>query len=162
MERRAAMLNHETLCEETRLEALEERLRSARTLTRDLVSEVIAEACPRLAALGTKAEAAVWGMIEAGALTDAMLALIEIALPQWKPRRLVCEDGEWYCSLSKQPWLPVGFDETAEASHGILPIAILMALIEARRRAPMRAAATGSVSRVRSAEIYAVCCDNYV
>ena len=114
MERRAAMLNHETLCEETRLEALEERLRSARTLTPDLVSDVIAEACPRLAALGTKAEAAVWGMIEAGALSGAMLALVEIALPQWKPRRLVC------------------------------------------------AAATGSVPAVRSAEIYAVCCDNYV
>ena len=160
MERRAAMLNHETLREETRLEALEERLRSARTLTPDLVGKVIAEACQRLAALGTKASA-VWRMIEAGALSDAMLTLIEIELPQWKPRRLVCEDGEWYCSLSKQPWLPVGFDETAEASHGIFPIAILMALIEARRRAPMRAAATGSVPNVRSAEIYAVPCDNF-
>jgi hypothetical protein len=46
-------------------------------------------------------------LIEAGAWADATLAMVELELPYWNLRRLVHEDGEWLCSLSKQPNLPV-------------------------------------------------------
>jgi hypothetical protein len=60
-----------------------------------------------------------------GAWSDAALALIELELPAWKPRRLVYEDGEWHCSLSRHPNLPVALDDTANASHDVLPLAII-------------------------------------
>jgi hypothetical protein len=155
------MTEQESLHEETRLEALEERLRSAGTLTSDLINETIGEACPRVAALGAEAQGTLRRMIEAGGLTDAVLRLIELAVPQWRLRRLACEDGEWYCSLSKQPWLPLGFDEIAEASHEMLPLAILIALVEARRLGRIRVTAASSVPQVRPLEMYSFSCDNY-
>jgi len=74
-------------------------------------------------------------LIEAGAWDDAALALIELELPAWKLRRLVYEDGEWFCALSRQPNLPVALDDTVDASHEVLSLAILSAFVEARRRA---------------------------
>jgi hypothetical protein len=100
-------------------------------------------------------------MIEAGANTDAVLRLTDFAVPQWRLRRLACEDGEWHCSLSKQPWLPLGFDETAEATHESLPLAILIALVEARRLGQTRLTAARSVPPVRPAQMYSFSCDNY-
>jgi hypothetical protein len=64
-------------------------------------------------------------------------------------------------SLSKQPWLPFGFDETAEATHEILPLAILIAVVEARRLGQMRVTAASSVPQVSSAKMYSFSCDNY-
>ena len=155
------MIEQDSLHQEIRLEALEERLRNAATLTPDLVNETIGEACPRVAALGPEAQATVRRLIEAGALTDAVLRLIELALPQWRLRRLACEYGEWHCSLSRQPWLPLGFDEIVEATHEILPLAILIALVEARRLGQMRVTAASSVPQVSAAKMYSFSCDNY-
>jgi hypothetical protein len=140
---------------------LEEQLRRAQAITRDLVSDVIAQACMRFAAQGASAKARVARLIESGAWTDAALALLELELPQWKLRRLVYEDGEWLCSLSRQPWLPSGFDEVAEASHETLPVAIVIALLQARRAAAESAAAVTSVPQLRPAAGHAVCCDNF-
>jgi hypothetical protein len=50
-----------------------------------------------------------------------------VELPGWKLRRLVYQDGEWLCSLSKQPNMPEDIDETADAVHEVLPLAILTA-----------------------------------
>jgi hypothetical protein len=155
------MIEQESFQEVTRLEVLEERLRNARTLTLDLLNQTIDQACPRLAALGTKAQQNITRMIEAGALTDAALTLVELEMPQWMLRRLVWEDSEWHCSLSKQSWLPFGFDEIAEISHQILPLAIVMALVEVRRLALMGTAVATSVPQVRPVEMYSFSCDNY-
>lgn len=70
-------------------------------------------------------------LVEAGGWTDAPLALLEPALPAWELRHLVYEDGKWFCSLSKQPNLPAEFDETADASHDELPLAMQSAFVEA-------------------------------
>ena len=43
------------------------------------------------------------------------------------------EDGEWTCSLSKHRQLPDWLDDVAEAHHAMLPLAILAALVGARR-----------------------------
>ena len=101
-------------------------------------------------------------LIDAGALIDATLALIELELPAWKLRRLVYEDGEWHCSLSRHPNLPVALVDTANASHEVLPLAILAALIEAHRMMNVTCAISlQTVPRARSTSGYAICCDNF-
>src|SRR5262249_55872534 len=80
------------------------------------------------------AQARVIRMIESGACADATLALLELELPQWRLRRLIREDDEWHCSISKQLGLPAELDDMAEASHESLPLAILSPLVEAQRR----------------------------
>jgi hypothetical protein len=143
---------------EEHLGRLEEQLRCAQAITPRLLSDVIAQACTRLSARSPTARAKVSRLIESGAWTDATLALIECE--QWKLRRVIYEDGEWLCSLSKQPRLPFCVDDVAEASHEILPLAILIALLEARRSAAMGATDMATVPQARPAPGYAMCCDN--
>ena len=141
------------------LEALQEQLRRAHVLTPDLISHVIVNACTRLPAVkATRIDQ----LIEAGAWRNAALALIELELPAWKLRSLVYENGEWLCSLSKQPNLPVALDDTADASHEVLPLAILSAFVEARRRtSARRETSLQTVPPVRRTASYAICCDNF-
>src|SRR5208283_1867676 len=101
-------------------------------------------------------------LIEAGAWSDAVLALIELELPGWKLRRLVYEDAEWLCSLSEKPNLPMAFDDTADATNEELPLAILSAFVEARRRAAATPETSSpTVPQVRPTSGYAICCDNF-
>lgn len=144
-----------------RLGQLEERLRRARAVTPDLFSDVIAQACVRFSRHRDTPNARVNHLIEAGAYTDAALALIELELPHWKLRRLVHDDGEWICSLSRQPWLPVDLDEVAEAAHEILPLAVLTTFLQALGAAAADEPRTASVPQVRPGSGYAVCCDNF-
>src|SRR5665213_1064258 len=145
-----------------RLSLLADQLRLAQAVTPNLISQVIADACVRLPALGrTEKAARLNRLIEAGAWTEVALALIELELPQWKLRRLVHEDGEWLCSLSRQPQLPLGFDELAEASHENLPLAILIAFLEARRVATSNATDATTVPQTQPMPGYAMCCDNF-
>lgn len=139
---------------------LEEQLRCAQAITPQLMSDVIGQACMRFPAHSRTVKAKVNRLIESDAWTDATLALVELELPQWKLRRIIYEDGEWLCSLSRQPQLPPGLDEVAEASHEILPLAILIALLQARRSAAMGANGMTTVPQVRSVPGYAMCCDN--
>jgi hypothetical protein len=148
--------------EEERLGRLEGQLRCAQALTPDLMAQVIAQACTRFTACGPAAKTRVGRLIESGAWTDAVLALAELELPKWKLRRLVHEDDEWFCSLSRHPWLPLGLDELAVANHESLPLAVLLAFLEARRAAPSKSASSSTtVPHVRPASGYAVCCDNF-
>jgi hypothetical protein len=96
----------------------------------------------------------------AGAWTDAALALLELEQPEWKLRRLVHEDGEWICSLSRRPDLPIELDDAAEAHNQLLPLAILDALGETRDKdAPVRGKERASNAGVPSAVTPA--CDNF-
>ena len=144
-------------------QSLADQLRRAPALTPDLISKVIADACTRLPALSRAGKTArIERFTEAGAWNDAVLALIELELPAWKLRRLVYEDGEWLCSLSKQPNLPMAVDETADATHDVLPLAILGAFFEARRRNTVsHETSLPTVPQVRLAPECAVCCDNF-
>src|SRR5262252_8412785 len=149
--------NHEEV-----LGALQEQLRRGRILTPELMAEVIARACWRLQALHRTAKARVIRLVESGAFADATLALLELELPQWKLRRLIYEDCEWHCSLSKHIGLPAELDDMAEATHESLPLAILSAFVEARRHsltaAQSRPQSTPLVGRTQG---YAICCDNF-
>ena len=146
-----------------RLSLLADQIRLAQTVTPDLVSHVIDGACVRLPALGrTEKAARLNRLIEAGAWTEVALALIELELPQWQLRRLVHDDGEWLCSLSKQPNLPAEFDDTADARHEDLPLALLSALLEAKRQAAdAREPRSPMVPQIRPATGTVVCCDNF-
>ena len=101
-------------------------------------------------------------MIEAEAWTDAVLALIDLELPQWKLRRLVYEGGEWFCSLSQRSDLPAELSETVDGHHEVPTVAILQAFFEARDRPrAKRRAGSPSVPKVRPEGASAICCDNF-
>jgi hypothetical protein len=144
------------------LEALQQQLGCCRTITPELLREVIARACPRLQAHPSIAKAKLAALIETGAWTDAVLTLLRLELPQWTLRRLVYDDGEWHCRLSKQPALPLELDDGADAVHDVLALAILSALVEARRVGLVsRDARPSSVPVVRAPHGHVVCCDNF-
>ena len=104
-------------------------------------------------------------LIGSQAWTEAALALVEHEFPLWKLRRLVFEEGVWLCTLSKQRNLPIWLSDDAEASHELLPLAILAAFIEARRHPePPAGRATSSVPQCRiesGSPVESMCCDNF-
>lgn len=65
---------------EEHLRKLQEQIHRARTITPELMTDVIARACPRLRAQQRTAKARVIRLIESGAFADATLALLELAL----------------------------------------------------------------------------------
>ena len=139
------------------------------TLTRHLenaqepIAKVIEQACVRLPQLKKTGKANnIDQLIEAGAWCDAVLALIDIELPGWKLRRLIRENGEWFCSLSRQLNLPVELDDTADASHEVMVLAILGAFLEARDKSEaLRSPAKPIVPALRPSMDCAICCDNF-
>jgi hypothetical protein len=100
-------------------------------------------------------------LLDAGAFTDAALVMLEATLPDWHLRRLFCEDAEWHCSLSRQPNLPAEIDDTADACHEILPVAILDALAEAQQKTSRCNARSPVAPRARQLGGYLHCCDNF-
>jgi hypothetical protein len=144
------------------LRELQEQIHRARTMTAQLMAQVIARTCARLQAQQQTAKARVIRLLQSGAPTDASLALLELELPQWKLRRLIYDDGEWHCSLSKHIALPAELDDMAEGNHESLPLAILSALVEARRQSLIAGEnRPQSVPQVWPMQGYAICCDNF-
>jgi hypothetical protein len=101
-------------------------------------------------------------LVDARAWTDAALALIELELPLWHIRRVTYDAGEWYCALSRQCELPDWLDQSIEARHQDLALAILTAFVEAQ------GATTSSgrpsvpvVSREVDADRIPLCCENF-
>lgn len=145
------------------LERLAERLRLAPTVTPALLAEITRTACGRSARMGhADSVARASRLIEAGAWTDAALALIAIELPFWKLRRLAYDGGVWHCALSRQCELPEWLDQAVETSHRDLSLAILEALAEALQRSILaddRRART--VPSIRSDHVAQLCCDNF-
>ena len=148
---------------EERLGVLQEQLYKAQAVTPDLMARVITQVCVRLPALHMASNARrIRRLVESGAYADAALALIELELPQWRLRRLVHEDGAWHCSLSQHPELPISLDETVEAEHESLPLAILAAFVEARRKGfATQKCRLPSVPQIQPAQEFALCCDNF-
>jgi hypothetical protein len=144
-------------------DGLADRLANAAVPSADLIHQIVTEACTRYPILKQSGKTTVIDhLIEAGAWCDVALALIEIELPAWSVRRLVSEDGEWFCSLTRQPSMPVELDDTADANHQALPLAMFGAFLEARRKnSLMREAGASIVPQVRSASASTICCDNF-
>jgi hypothetical protein len=109
-------------------DGLVDRLRDARAVTADLMSEVIGKPSRRL-------PARIERLIYSGAWTDAALALLELELPHWQLRRLAYDDGEWHCALSRQREVPDWLDDrSVESHHADLAMAILSAFVDVQRK----------------------------
>ena len=141
---------------------LSNTLRGAPASSADLFEKIVAGSRQRVSILGKSDKASrVDSLIKAGAWTEAAVALIELELPTWKLRRLVYEDGEWRCSLSRHPNLPLELDDSVDASHENLPLAVLQAIVEASL-SDGACDATSPVPQIQSAGEIPICCDNFM
>jgi hypothetical protein len=136
---------------------------NATVVTLDHIRHVISDSCTRLPALKKAGKAnRIDRLIENGAWCDAVLSLIELEIPAWNVRRIAHEDGEWFCSLTRQPNMPIDLDDTADGRHRELPLAILRAFLEARgRTSAVHDPDTPFVPEVRPARSSTICCDNF-
>src|SRR5712671_2055138 len=116
------------------LATLDGRLRDSFAVTAEFISDIISQTCRRFPSQSqTGKTARVERLIASGAWTDAALALIDLELPQWKIRRLVYDEGEWHCALSRERELPDWLDQSIETRHADLALAILSAFVEVQR-----------------------------
>jgi hypothetical protein len=140
-----------------------DRLHHADAVTAGLMSEIIGATCRRFPSVGQTAKTArIERLIGAEAWTDAALALIELELPQWQLRRIVYDEGEWHCALSRQRELPEWLDQPVEAHHADMPLALLSAFVEARHTAaPPSQTSVPTVPQDADAFYQPVCCDNF-
>jgi hypothetical protein len=144
------------------LDRLDDELLAAPQAARAIFAKIIGSACNRIPVLSKSGKTArIERLIESGAWTDAAMALIESEMPGWKLRRLVYENGEWLCTLTRQPNMPADLDDSADAAHEILPLAILRAFVEARRRSKVATDAAPEISQLQPAAGGVVCCDNF-
>ena len=99
------------------------RLHDAPFSTAVLLREVMGIASRRSPRPGQAGRVArIERLIQAKAWTEAALALIELEL-------IAYDGGEWHCALSRQRELPDWLDQSSEASHPDLALAILSALV---------------------------------
>jgi hypothetical protein len=142
---------------------LGDRLHDAHAMTAELLLEVIGGTCRRFPSLGqTEKTARIERLIGSGAWTDAVLALIDLELPHWQIRRIAYDEGEWYCALSRARELPEWLDQSIEACHADLPLALLSAFVDAQRiAAPSSRTSVPTVPREAGTLYEPVCCDNF-
>jgi hypothetical protein len=98
------------------------QLRDAPAVTAELLSEIIRKACRRFPSQGQRHRTArIEQLIATGAWIDAILALIDLELPQWQIRRIAYDQGEWLCALSRAPELPEWLDPSSRTSVPTAP-----------------------------------------
>jgi hypothetical protein len=149
--------------ERTAPDELGDRISAASQVTVELMSDVIDQSCRRFPSIGNADKVAWIGhLIHAAAWTEAALALIDFELPQWKLRRLVYDEGEWHCALSRQRALPEWLDQSTDGRHADLALAILTAFIEVLRiSAPSSRTSVPVVARDQDQLYEPACCDNF-
>jgi hypothetical protein len=142
---------------------LDDRLRDAAEASMPLFGEVIETACRRFPSIGQSAKSErIEQLIQSGAWTDAALALIDLELPLWQIRRIAYDEGEWHCALSRQRELPDWLDQSIEAHHEDLALAILCAFADASRiSAPSIRPSVPAVSPCADALAGIISSDNY-
>jgi hypothetical protein len=160
-----ALREDAVLLRSEQLEPLTEQVSTRVEATSELLSATVVATARRLSLPSSAANAVqLRQFIDAGALTEAAFALINLELPQWKLRRITYDEGEWYCALSRERELPEWLDEAVEARHASLTLAILSAYIETVRQTEIsREPNRPSVPQTqREGEQYEpVCCDNF-
>lgn len=113
---------------------LGERLRDAYAVTAEFMADIISQTCRRFPSVGQRSKTSrVERLIQSGAWTDAAIALLDLELPQWQICRLVYDEGEWHCALSRERELPDWLDQSIETHHTDLALAILSGFVEAQR-----------------------------
>ena len=141
---------------------LGERLRGAHVVTAGLMSEIIGTACRRFPSMGQGGKTArIERLISSEAWTDAALALIDLELPLWQVRRIAYDEGEWYCALSRERELPDWLDQSVEAHHHDLTLAILAAFVEAQAASASKSRPSVPTVRCETNVFYAQMRDNF-
>ncbi|HEY3891839.1 MAG TPA: hypothetical protein VGM00_07765 [Bradyrhizobium sp.] len=142
---------------------LADRLRHADVATAELVADIIGGVCRRFPSIGQHGKAArVEHLIRSGAWTDAALALIDLELPLWQVRRIAYDEGEWHCALSRERELPDWLDQSAEAHHPNLALAMLSAFVDVQRiAAPSSRTSVPAVPRDAGSLCEPVCSENF-
>jgi hypothetical protein len=144
------------------LDRFEDDIRFAAKPFAGLFSKIIAGLCTRTPTLERAGLTAPVGpLLEMAAWTEAALALVQCELPGWQVRRLVHDGAAWMCSLSRQAYLPAGLNDGVDAMHASLPLAILLAFLEARRATAILPQASTTIPSVVPTAEGAVCCDNF-
>ena len=140
-----------------------DRLHGAAEADAALVTEVVGAACRRFPSIGQRAKTVhIEQLIRSGAWIDVALALIDLELPQWKVRRIVYDEGEWHCALSRQRELPDWLDQSIEVHHADLALALFGAFVEARRTGAQPShTSVPSVSSYADGQYEIACSDNY-
>ena len=142
--------------------ALGDRLRNAPEANATLMAETIDTACRRFPSSGqSERTARIEQLIRSQAWTDAALELIDLELPLWQVRRLAYDEGEWYCALSRQRELPDWLDQSIEARHADLSLAILSAFVEAQRVGAPSSRPSVPVVKGDLMRCEPICCDNF-
>jgi hypothetical protein len=151
------------LLRETTPANLSDRLRGAPVVTATLMQEIIGNACRRFPSSASTAKTArIERLIAAAAWTEAALALMDLELPQWQLRRIAYDSGEWFCALSRERELPDWLDQSIEARHPNLALAILSAFVDAQRAvAPQTRTSVPLVPRDIDDVSTPFCCDNF-
>jgi hypothetical protein len=155
--------HHRPLQAEPRIRELADRIREADAVTPELLSDVVREACWRFPCIPrTEYCRRIERLIQSSAWTDAVLALLELELPQWQIRRITYDAGEWHCALSCQRELPDWLDQSIEACHADLSLAILCAFVDVQRVSTLPAkTSVPSVPHADKALYVRLCCDNF-
>jgi hypothetical protein len=142
---------------------LGEKLRAADEMTPELMAEILTVTCRRAPFLGRSVKVLrLKQLVDGRAWTDAALALIGFELPLWHVRRITKDAGEWYCALSRQRELPDWLDQSIEARHPDLALAIMTAFVEAQRAtAPHSSTSVPASFSSLSSDYVRLCCDNF-
>jgi len=142
---------------------LSDRLRNSYAVTAKFISDIIGETCRRFPSQSqTGKSARVERLIQSGAWTDAALALIDLELPQWQVRRIAYDEGEWHCALSRQRELPDWLDQSVEARHADLALALLSAFVAVQRISAPLSRPSVPAERPDANPLYEpVCSDNF-
>jgi hypothetical protein len=145
------------------LAGLARQVDAADEATSELLSEIVVATGRRLWTPGQAAAAVrLHDLIEAGALTQAAFALIELELPLWKLRRIAYDEGEWHCAMSRHRELPEWLDHAVEARHASLTLAIVSAQIETVRQIELsREPSRPSVPEARAGQYEPLYCENF-
>jgi hypothetical protein len=144
------------------LDELDSEAQAALELGPEFFYKIVTLACTRLPLLNKLGRAArLERFAKSGAWTDAVLALIELELPAWKICRLLYEEGEWTCSISRYPNLALVFGDVAEAAHESLPLAMMRAFLNARLSSLSLPEPTRNVPETREVWGPVLCCDNF-
>ena len=142
---------------------LGDQLHNAYAVTAEFLSDIISQTCRRFPSASRNGKTVrIERLIQAGAWTDAALALIDLELPQWQLRRIAYDEGEWHCALSRERELPDWLDQSAEGRHADLALAILSAFVEARRiSTPEERSSVPAVRSAASALYQPLLSDNF-
>ncbi len=144
--------------------ALQRLIERTDTVTPDLLSAALGLALAHCASPHRLEDARRIGrLIQCEAWTDAALGLVGLDR-RLTIRRLAHDDTEWRCTIGTQWPVPEWLDDTAEAGHAVLPLAILSAWLEGLRMSAPSAAPATSVPRVPSESsdvLLSMNCDNF-